>query len=155
MFPDCPVMNPVWLWQIKGKTEKLNELLKVMTRTIYLHQQGICGRTGLLVSCTIGNNCAMYASGMPAGSRVCVCVHMCQQCEVQLAVAPARTGGAEIMPREKLPSASLAALWATSSTLVCIQRLLQGGGRCRWQLCSYLQSRWKSCSDSGGDSKCK
>lgn len=41
------------------------------------------------------------------------CLHQTclgQQCEVQLAVMLARTGGAVIMPEEKLPSASLAAL---------------------------------------------
>lgn len=89
---------------------------KVMGHTVYLHQQGISGRNGLLVSCTIGNNCVVSASDLPgAVGCVFVCMHVCvcvwgQQRGVQLAVMLARTGGAVIMPKEKLPSASLAAL---------------------------------------------
>lgn len=51
-----------------------NEPGKVMGRSVYLHQQGIGERNGLLVKCTIGNKCVMSTSNLP-GAEVCVCAN--------------------------------------------------------------------------------
>ena len=59
-----------------GDRESFSGLGKVMGHTVYLHQQGICERNGLLVNCTIGNNRVMPASNLP-GAAVCVCVCVC------------------------------------------------------------------------------
>lgn len=56
----------------EGEGESFNGPGRVMGRSVYLHQQGIGGRNGLLVKCTIGNNCVMSASNLP-GAEVCVC----------------------------------------------------------------------------------
>lgn len=89
-----------------------------MGHTIYLHQQGICWRQGLLVYCTAGNNCVMFELNLP-GAAVCVSV-----CVSALSVFSAVSSNAihnwhcSDNAEESAPSVSLP---SCRSTTFCIQ----------------------------------